>query len=485
MTPEFHGRLAAWVEKNIADNDNKMMVLAPRVVYKTSLLTIAMTLWLVINNPEVRILIVQASAEKVKEVMNAIKGTIKSWAFTHYFPELVPQKDDRFSEKAIELPRVGIYPEPTISARGVDSVITGGHYSVHLFDDVVDETAAWSEVDMERVVRWFRNSSPLFVNREKGIRIVVGTRWAMQDLYQHIIDSGNHRTWIVGPYLDDDARKLGFSGDDGALLFPEGLGNRTIEGYREEMGDVFFSYQILNRPVPEGLLRFHQEGIKYYNWRTYREVLVAEEEDFAVNPMFLSMCVDPAIGKTAESDYFAITVCGWDRIKAKAFCFDFYEGRLDPRLQAMKIIEMHKKWKPNKTGIESVGYQFGLAAFVKEFMRQEEYFFWIEPLKPKQGAGKNKKSERIEGLQPFVMNGQMYFSRQHGPIIKQLLGFQPRPDGSTGLKHDDLIDSLAYHVPYWSGKPISHKPDYIDDDELEDWTTRDRGKTVAEYGLEN
>jgi len=484
MTPDFHGRMAAWVERNLRFGNRKMMILAPRVVYKTSLLTIAMSLWLVINNPEVRVLIVQASAEKVKEVMNDLKKTITAWAFSHYFPELMPGSGDRFSEKGIELPRHGIYPEPTISARGVDSVITGGHYDVHIFDDVVDETTAFSETDMERVIRWFKNSSPLFVRRNEGIRIVVGTRWAMQDLYQYIIDRGGHETWIIGPYLDDPARRLGFSGDDGDLLFPEGLGHETIAGYLEDMEDIFFSYQILNKPVVEGLLRFRPDGIKYYNWVEYGHLLVADAVQYNVGNLFRTMCIDPSLGRTAESDEFAVTIFGWDRVTARGFLLGLSHGRIDPRLQAIKIMELHKKWKPHKTGIEHAGYQLALKSFTEEFMRQQNYFFWIDPLKPKQGAGKSNKSTRIEGLQPYVMNGQIYFTRDQGPLIKQMLGFQPRPDGSTGLKHDDLIDSASMHVPFWQGKHGQAKPEYADDDDIEDWTDRGGGQRVASYGLQ-
>ena len=82
------------------------------------------------------------------------------------------------------------------------------------------------------------------------------------------------------------------------------------------------------------------------------------------------------------------------------------------------------------------------------------------------------------------MNGQIYFTRDQGPLIKQMLGFQPRPDGSTGLKHDDLIDSASMHVPFWQGKHGQAKPEYADDDDIEDWTDRGGGQRVASYGLQ-
>ena len=494
MVPHFHGRLASWVENNIRTGNRKMLILSPRVVYKTSLLTIAGSVWLAINNPEVRILIVQASAKKVTEVMDALRNTFKSDVFVHYFPELVPGPGQRFNETEIELPHKGIYPEPTISARGINSTVVGGHYNVHILDDVIDENAAVSQVEMDRAIRWFKNSSPLYVNFVDAIRIVIGTRWAMQDLYQYILDGGTHAVWCTGPYVDERARLVGFDGDDGALLFPEKLNENAIEQYRQDL-DIFFSYQILNVPVVEGLLRFGNSDIRYYNWISYGQSLKIQKEerslDFNVDDMYVTLCVDPALGRTAESDEFAITVVGWLRSDALGFVLDEYHGRINPLEQAQKIVNMHKKWHPHICGIEAAGYQMALESIVKQMQNKDGYYFYVTPLTTSNRGTSNRnrtkgggaKVIRIESLQPFFANEQVYMNRNHGAIIKQLLGFQPRPDGSTGLPHDDLIDSLAHHVRFWESNAKGRLSQF-DDDDVEDWSHKDEFHQMAEYGLE-
>lgn len=481
MTPEFHGKMSAWVESNIRSDKRKMLILAPRGHLKSSLISIAGSIWMVINNPEVRILIVQASSQKVTELMQSIKGIVTGDSFGHYFPELVPEKG-RFSDIAVELPRKGVYSEPTISARGINSTIVGGHYNVHILDDIIDENIASSEVDMDRVRRWFKNSPPLFVTPREGIRLMVGTRWAMNDVYQTVKNMGTHAVWEIGCYGDDRSDGIGLDVKHGEPVWPERFDSIALEGQRRDISDdVVWSFQYLNVPVVEGLRRFTNDHIQYFNWREYGKTLVADNRLYSISDMDVRLCVDPALGETAESDLFAITVCGWHRNSAFAFILDIFQGRIDPRQQVEKIIELAKKWHPRSVGIEQAGYQYALKTFLTERMRQLDTWFYVEGLKH---AGV-RKSKRIEALQPYFANSQVFLQRSHGELIKQLLGFQPKPDGSTGLQHDDLIDSLAYHPVFWKGTTLRNKPSYADED-IDDWTDAKKArikKGEPAYGL--
>lgn len=488
MTPGFHGRLAAWTEANIRTGNRKMMVLSSRVFFKTSLMCISMAVWLIINNPEVRILIMQQSQEKVREVMNAIRGILRGSTFTHYFPELVPRPHDRFSDHAIDVPRQGNYPESTISARGINSAITGGHFDVHILDDVIGQEQKDSDLEMQSAISWFKNSNPLFVDYLNGIRIVIGTRWALNDLYQYVLDLGNHAVWNVGCYWDSRAAQIGFPETEARSLFPERYPDEVLARMEAETEPDVWSFQYLNVPVVRGLKRFEREFFRYGKWIDYGRKFVADGLFYDVRQAVVSIMVDPAVGETAESDEFAVTVCGWWPRYADAAVLDYYHGRIQPVAQADKLISIYKKWKDFGckpiVGVEKGGYQAALIHFTLERQRQAQTYFYVEPI----SHGGQRKVRRIESLQPFYANKQVIHLGDCGALESQLLGFQPRADGSTGLLHDDIIDSLAYHPKYWKGVNYVAKPDPNASQDLEDWledeTQKNEGKVIPVYGLE-
>lgn len=496
MDENFHGRLAKWVQKNLRRNKRKMMVLASRGHLKSSLLTIAGSLWFVINDPNVRILIVQASASKVKDIMSSLRQIFASDAMRHYFPELsydaISAANLRFNESEIQVPRSGAFPdgEPTIAARGITSSVTGGHYDIHLFDDVIDQEIAQSSTELESVLRWFQNSPPLFVSPHTGIRIVVGTCWALNDLYQHIKAAGTHEVYEIGCYMDARAERLGFVGHydpadpySGDPLWGKRFTREALLSIRKDMmNDTFFSFQYLNIPVAEGLKRFSIDMMMYYKWNEYKKILVInranKEKLVYVSDMSVKIFVDVSLGEKAESDEFALIVCGWHPYTSCAYFLDLFHGRIDTISQVDVVLEYAEKWSHTNPiiGIEKAGLST-LRPWFEQKMQQNGKSFTVIDLMP----GGRKKSLRIEGMQPFFAGKQVWLGERMEALVSQLLGFQPRPDGSTGLAHDDIIDAAAYNVPYWRG--FSQEDDEFTDEEIEDWRDEDVSECRPLYGI--
>lgn len=476
MTPGLHGKLSNWIEDNIRSNNRKMLILMARVYFKTSLCCIAFIVYCIINNPRVRILLVQQSQSKVNDVMRALRGILKSDVFAHFFPELVPTPDCRFSNSEIDVPRDTNDPEPTISARGIGSSVVGGHYDVQVLDDVIGgDDQAESEVEMENAIRWFKHSAPLFVDYLSGVRMVIGTRWSPSDLYQYIIDSGASEVWSVGCRWDERAAALGFPPQDGRSLFPERYPDPVLDAMQRERDEVEWAYQMENLAIARGLRRFSPEFLQYYKWLVPYKALIRQglEKPLYPEQAVCSLMVDPAVGETAESDEFAYTVCGWWPREAEAAVLEAYSSRITPVLQAEKIIEVYKKWREHgiklRVGIEQGGYQAALKYSVQELQRQHDCHFYIEPITPRSWGGAVKKVRRIEALQPYFAQLQVWLGREQDKLESQLLGFSPKSDGSTGLKHDDLIDSLAYHTKLWRGQNYDDREDPNDSFEEKDW----------------
>ncbi len=480
MTPNFHGRMAAWVEHNIRSGNRKMLALASRVFFKTSLLTIAFTIFCIINNPRVRILMVQQSQTKVRDVMKAIRGVLKGTTFAHFFPELVPTAECRFSDTEIEVPRDGNDPEPTLSARGIGSSVVGGHYDVQILDDVIGgDDQAESATEMENAIRWFKHSAPLFVDYLTGVQMVIGTRWSLTDLYQYIMDSNTFAVWETGCRYDERAAKQGFPAQAHKSLFPEKYPDHILDQMESLRDPLEWAFQMDNKPIAKGLRRFDHDMMQYYRWVEYGKLLARPGREGLLRPEdgIVTMMVDPAVGETAESDEFAIVVTSWWQKEAEAAVLEAYSSRITPVQQSEKIIELYKKWKKlgcsPRVGIEQGGYQAALRHSTLELQRQHDCYFYIEPISPRSWGGPTKKARRIEALQPYFANRQVWLGRDQDKLVAQLLAFQPKADGSTGPKHDDLMDALAYNPKYWRGRNFDDREDPNEGEDPNDWLSWD------------
>lgn len=131
------------------------------------------------------------------------------------------------AEKMI-LPRDNDYPEPSIDTIGVDGAVTGRHYNVHIFDDLCTLEAANSAVVMDSTITWFKASRALMDDPVHSLEFIIGTRWAVYDLYQYIMDND--------PTVEVNIRSVV---EDGKPIFPQVFTPEVIEQKRKQFGTLF------------------------------------------------------------------------------------------------------------------------------------------------------------------------------------------------------------------------------------------------------
>jgi transcription termination factor Rho len=89
----------------------------------------------------------------------------------------------------MQLPRAATndYADPSIRVIGVGGAITGAHPNVLIKDDLVSIEAANSPVVMQTAIDYHISSRALLApNEDRGLEFIIGTRWAVRDLYEHI-----------------------------------------------------------------------------------------------------------------------------------------------------------------------------------------------------------------------------------------------------------------------------------------------------------
>lgn len=95
----------------------------------------------------------------------------------------------RWTQDEIEIDQrtTGLSKEATITTAGVETAKTGSHYDLIIHDDLVERNNVSTVEQRKKVITFYRDSLDLL--DPGGEMIVVGTRWALGDLYGHLLET--------------------------------------------------------------------------------------------------------------------------------------------------------------------------------------------------------------------------------------------------------------------------------------------------------
>ena len=498
INSELHHALDEWFMRGLESGARRFVAMTPRDHLKTTYFGISYMTWLILNDPEVRILYRMSSATEAEKTLSSISEILKtSQNLAHFFPECVLDPTERKvkdTKDVLRVKRTGIYREGTIEARGIDSKVTGGHFTHHIYDDLIDENMIDSDQLQSIAINRIKRSDSLFVNPSEDIELIIGTRWPGA-FYQWLLeDSGiTDEYWsvVLGCYVDE--RYQQFAQEAGRSLqrppdtpiWPEHF---TIEALKkiERKSPYDFIHQWLNKAVDEGGRRFRKEDFNLYYRDTHRLTGVdtlyvnmanGGTYEVAVANLYRTITIDPATGENERTDQSAITVCGFDRKTGMIFLLDAQQGRWLPNELIEKIIGSIQRWKPHLVAPEDVAFQKTLKHFLKQEMTRRGVVAPIRPVKP----GRTGKGRRIlDALQPFVAAGQLYVLKEHMPtVVQELISLQV-VGGKVVGRSPNLADSLSYHAEFWRGLELRQEPVTSEDESIPDWKL----ERPTKYGLE-
>lgn len=264
------------------------LLLMPRLHAKTSLVSHCLPPHILIqpketnvyfpglDGSECRILLTgetEPMAVKNHRVVQAIFEENK--AFRGLWPHRTYQNPKREAKKWNEnesiIPRDTPFPDPSIRAIGVGGAITGSRPNVEIKDDLVSIEARNSEITMQRAIEWHVASRALLdeYSTESGLHsleFIAGTRWAVWDLYQYIMD--NDPTVEVNSEFKAIVQ-------GGCTIWPEKFSLHTIrndkgEVLKEGVDDLrkhygsLFPLLYMNDANDPSLVDFDMELVRYY-----------------------------------------------------------------------------------------------------------------------------------------------------------------------------------------------------------------------------
>ena len=418
------------------------MVLMPRYSFKSAIVTCGYTMWELIRNPNLRILIYSDSAGKasgfLQDIKNHIMGQAPNSEFRKYFPrwETDPHSGKWNDSEILIRAREIALREPTVDTGGIDTSKVGKHFDLIFFDDIVSDLNVTTKDQMDKVHNCYKKALSLL--KPGGKIVVCGTRWHHGDCYGRIIaenrDKSNFKVFIR-----DAEEKRG-----GRLIFSSiGLTREFLDYQRKEQGSYLYSCLYRLNPVDDETALFKESGFRFY-----------KPAGLDKNRFYITGTCDPA---GEGEDFTAVTVVGTD-CHRRMYLLDAVCQHMNPDQIVSQVIRLNYKWGFDRFSCEKNFFQGMLQ---KEFRRQEEDHRKNANYKPFSfhediiSTSKARNFNRVLSLQPYHERGDLFFPNHsenpslntlnsvYAELAHQMLQFTI--DGSKS-PHDDLLISLSQHI---------------------------------------
>lgn len=455
----IHEEVFRWLQ---SDNDKNQLLLIPRGHLKSHCLAV-WALWWITKYPYTTMVYVSATDKLATVQLFAIKQMLESQRYRLLWPEMIAEREnDRAiwnkSEIMVDHPlrKERMVRDYTIHATSIKGNNTGLHCDVLLFDDIVIDRNAYTELGREEVARGA--ASFIAIKNASAIVKAVGTLYDPRDIYhqwmvgeEEIYDSetgqlaGMEKIWSVKmAEVEDSPNRAG----DGNFLWPRQMHPETgcwegfdIHTLARKRGEYFstgrhaeYYSQYYNDANAEYSKRVDEGTFQYLD----RRYLSAEGGRVIFNNKelrtYAGMDVAWTTGK--RSDYTAIGVIGLDS-EGYTYILDlvrFQTSQFDAYYN--EVINLHKKWHFRQIQVETnAGGKF-VEQELKNRIRINGDSLAVIGKHSSRNQG--TKQERIAAiLEPRYANQSVYHFKGGliGVYEEELILERP--------PHDDLLDAVC------------------------------------------
>ena len=156
----------------------RKLITMPRGTFKSSITSVAYPIWLLINNPNLRIMIDSEKHSNAVNYLREIKAHMKSRKFTRLFGdwEGTIWRDDEILVNC----RTQVKKESSIFVSGIGSEQTGKHMDIIIADDLCSPTNTKSKELQQKTIEHYKMFTSLL--DPGGTIAVIGTRYSEGDI---------------------------------------------------------------------------------------------------------------------------------------------------------------------------------------------------------------------------------------------------------------------------------------------------------------
>ena len=443
-TPKIHFDIAQWLESEWRAGNHHLCLMAFRSCGKSTLVGL-FSGWLLFHTPDMRILIVAAESELAEKMVANIRRIIEKHPFLAHLKPRTPEQwgRDRFTvQRELEL------RDPSVSARGITSNMTGCRADFIICDDV--EVPNTADTAHKREELRARLSELDFILTQGGTQLYVGTPHAHHTLYTEQPYSHSDETY---GFLKGFAfLKVPIINEAGQSVWPDKFTDKAIARLRKKSGPSRFQSQMMLESV-----NITEARLDVDLFQLYRGALVYSEQDtrplLKLNGVRLeaaSAWWDPAFGsKKGDASVFAVLFWGaveniyihsvaYIRNKPVGRSGDNSKGGEDEATsQARQICALIAQNYLSRITIETNG----IGKFLPAILRRELVKAGIKCSVLEHHSHLNKAQRILEALEAPLHAQKLYLNADilSTPLPDEVREW--RPD-SAGCR-DDGLDAIA------------------------------------------
>lgn len=484
----FHESFWHGVIIRIAGDGSTKCMLVSRGHLKSDIATQGYMTWKIIRDPSDRHMVRSNTAGNAVKMLGDVKTQFENnEAFRKLYGNLgPPAKSERipWTEDCIQVlipARERRGRDPTLSANGIDSELTGVHVDDIFLDDVVGETNVDTAEQIAKVRNKVKNLEGV---RDPGTPLTdIGTRWERDDAHGQYINAEApafcDTSFMVGTLLDNDQSErwplevtpLGY----GKPIWPERWTRKEIlKKHRLWDNPRRWFGQMFNQFHGTTALIFRKEWLRYYantGPNQHGTYLGWMPEDVAKKEKLnIFIGIDTASGKEKQEgklDHTAIVVLGQNpNDRRRFFLLDGLKEKLTAELIAMATVDMAEKWRAvangyggtMRVGVEETSYINFMPLAVRDEIRRRgsKAYFELEKM-----SHQNKsKPERIKTLTTPYGNHCVFWPET---IIRQPI---PRLDPRTNKPLPSDAEPYDF-VKMLMDEMVNYTPQATRDDALD------------------
>jgi len=231
-------------------NPGDIVVNIPPGTTKSTVCSIMFPAWVWTRMPEAQFITSSYTNSVALDLALKCRDLVWSEKYRRCFPEIELRQDQH----------VKSYFRTTAGGCrytvGVGGQVQGMHGHFLIVDDPIDPERAVSEVELKTVARWMSRTLPtrkVATYKQIAPTILVMQRLHLQDPSQLLLDRGGVQHICLPGELTEDVNppELADQYVDG-LLDPVKMPRSVLDRLLEELGEVGYTGQVLQHPIPEG-----------------------------------------------------------------------------------------------------------------------------------------------------------------------------------------------------------------------------------------
>lgn len=399
------------------DYYNRMCVSQPPRTAKSSLITLSYPFWLILNNPNTNIVIVNNTQTLAENF-----GIRLRQLFIDYEELLrlnnIRLSDTKHSNSFFMFENLdGKLYKGSIKLMGTGGTLTGQDVDILICDDLIKGFSDTTPTLLSKKVEWFK--SIILQRLEPHSKLIVlGTRWHSNDIIGYL-DKHHHNDYkfisleALNPREDD-------------CIWNNRYTPKFFQKRREEIGDRLFEALYQQKPLDETGDFFNIDKLFYtdnYNPNQYHITNKVRSWDCAYSDESKGIQNDSTAGVLMYRTYD-------DRYVVS----DLMHGQYGDDL-LHKIQQTARADTPNTKILIETGTKGGAAQFLYKEYKKKLLGYNVqqsEPIGSKVDRATPLKNAILDGKIGLVLNDE-----NRAKVLEQLKSF---PLG----QHDDIIDAMSY-----------------------------------------